>query len=396
MDLLKLAVKDLARRKGKTLYLLIAVVIPVAILSTILSTLENADSSLSNLASKFGFTMIIQPKNIKIDRIDHIGVILDEYISEASIPQIENIIKNNTHNKDEAMIVATRLYSKDEVAHASSRSSSVIAGVEFDNETNARPSWSINRGRWPEHENEAVIGGTYSKSKDISYNDTITIRDREFTVVGILQDYNSSEDYMVFIPFRMAQALFEKEGYVSVINIQSVTLDKDKDLLKVVIGELNKDIPNIKALSPQQFSTMKYVLLKKTFKFLLSIVVATVIVSIFSIFNIVTTVLYSRVKEIGLLKSVGASRLQLLKIFIYEYFIIGLISGMIGYLLGLLVTYLLDSFLLDIGVNVGISLLSLLAALVVGIICSLVASYYPTYKLTSIKITETFKTQWEV
>lgn len=81
--------------------------------------------------------------------------------------------------------------------------------------------------------------------------------------MGILQNYNSSEDYMVFAPFAEMQKLFNKAGFVSVINIQNVSLDKDKKLLQTAVEDINKNIPNIMALSPQQFSTMKYTLLKK-------------------------------------------------------------------------------------------------------------------------------------
>ncbi len=396
MELLSLALKDLLRRKGKTIYLLIAVVIPVTILSTIISTLDNADSSLSNLASKFGFTMIIQPKNIKIDRIDQIGVILEEYISEKSVPSIVHIIENSIQNKEEHTIIAKRLYIKTDIHHLTRKFNSVVTGIDFNTELSARPSWKVTTGRWPENDNEAIIGGTYARAKDLRYDDVIIVNNSAFRVVGILENYNSSEDYMVFIPFRFAQYLFDKKGLVSVVNLQSVSLDRDKDLLNKVVEEINRSVPNIKALSPQQFSTMKYVMLKKTFKFLVSIVVATVIVSIFSIFNIVTTALYSRIKEIGLLKSVGASRYQLLKIFLYEYLIIGFLAGIIGYPSGLLMTYLLDSFLLKIGAVVSVRPQFLFVAVLVGVLCSLTASFYPTYKLSRIKITKTFKTQWEV
>ncbi|MGD2080407.1 MAG: FtsX-like permease family protein [Nitrospirota bacterium] len=400
MKLLALAIKDISRRKAKSLYLLTAVVTPVIILSTILLTLDNADRSLSTLASKFGFTMIIQPKNIRVDRIDQIGVILDEYIAEESIPSIVEVIRSKLDDDaDEEIIIAPRLYEKTDILREPGRTllaDSVVAGIDFEAELNARPSWKLTGGRWPENESETVIGGSYAKANGVSVGDRIEIKTLEFEAVGILEDYNSSEDYMLFMSYETAQNIFGKEGLTSLVNIQSVPLDRDKELLEAALGELNNNVPNIKALSPQQFSTMKYVLLKRTFRFLLSIAVATVAVSIFSIFNIVTTALYTRVREIGLLKSVGSSRSQLLKIFLYEYFIIGLVAGMVGYPLGLAMTYLLDSFLLKIGAAVRFSPQFLLVALLVGVLCSLTASFYPTYRLSGAKIIETFKTQWEV
>ncbi|MEJ2697672.1 MAG: FtsX-like permease family protein [Candidatus Sulfobium sp.] len=396
MKLFSMATKDLTRRKGKTLYVLIAVAIPVAILSTIVLTLDNADSFLTNLASKFGFTLMVQPKNIQPASLDQIGVILNEYIPVSVIADVEGIIKQNISGKNPAVLITPRIYQKADIRYRTKRLEAVVAGIDFKKELEARSSWNLDSGTWPAAYDETVLGGTYAKEKSLIVGEKIMVNNREFKIVGLLRPTNAAEDYMVFLPFSVAQKLFDREGLMSVVNVQSSSLDRDKKLLTSVTDQLNNSIPNIKALSPQQFSTMKYILLKKTFRFLLSIAIATIAVSIFSIFNIVTNLLYSRVKEIGMLKSVGASRTQLLIIFLYEYVIVGISGGIIGYLIGLISSYLLDAFFLKIGAAISAKPQFLLIALLVGVFCSLVASFYPTYKLSSIKITETFRTQWEV
>lgn len=396
MDLLSLAFKDIARRKAKSLYLLAAIIIPVSILSTILLTIDNADRSLSTMASKFGFTMIVQPKNIRVERIDQIGVVIDEYLPESVIESIAGVIRGRTKNDREEMIIAPRLYRRTDVSLAASAVSTVVAGIDFQAELAAKPSWSLTAGRWPAARDEAVVGGTYARANRLSEADTVTVGGMTFRITGVLQNYNVSEDYMVFVPFDALQKLSGKEGFLSLVNVQNVSLDRDRNLLSSVIGELNATLPNVKTLAPQQFSTMKYVMLKKTFKFLLSIILATVFVSIFAIFNIVTSVLYARVREIGLLKSVGASRQQLLSVFLSEYAAIGLAAGIAGYPAGMLMTFLLDTFVLNLGVDVRASLPVFLAAVASGVVCSLAASFYPTYRLAKIKITDSFRTQWEV
>ncbi|MEJ2690462.1 MAG: FtsX-like permease family protein [Deltaproteobacteria bacterium] len=396
MDLWTLAMKDIFRRKGKSFYVICAIAIPVAILSTILLTIDNADKSLSQIASKFGYTMTLQPKNLKVQRIDQIGVVLDEYLPESVVKMALEIIKaKGGHGKRGTETISSpRLYYKTEIAHKGAVYDGVVAGMNFATEREAKPSWNLTDGEWPKAR-EVILGGTFAESRQLYPGDVLEINAREFTVSGILENYNSSEDYMLFLSLPEAQDVFDKEKTISVLNLQSVTLDRNPDLLQQVLAELNSSIPNIKAITPQQFSSIKYVMLKRTFKFLFSIILATVFVSIFSIFNIITSTLLSRVKEVGLLKAAGASRSQLLKIFLYEYCIIGLIGGVLGYPVGTLMSYLMDSYLLNIGASVNLSIVFVGIAVITGILCSFTASVYPTYKLSKIKITNAFRTQWE-
>jgi len=132
----------------------------------------------------------------------------------------------------------------------------------------------------------------------------------------------------------------------------------------------------------------------RLYNFLLAVVTATIFVAILSIFNVVTGSLYARTREIGLLKAIGASRCQVLRIFLYEHFALGFTAGGAGYLVGIGMAIILNAFL-GIGAILRVDPHLFWRALALGVLCSVLAVFVPAFKLTRVKITETFRTQWE-
>lgn len=238
---------------------------------------------------------------------------------------------------------------------------------------------------------EAYLGGVYAKARGLKVGGKLTINKTEFTIKGVLEETNSADDYMIYIPMSTAQRLFGKEGMVSLVSVRAMCPNCPVGDAMV---ELNKHVTGITAVSQLDVAGVQFDFFNMLYKFLLAVVVSTIAVGIFSIFNIVTGSLYARIREIGMLKAIGASRFQLFRIFIYEHFILGLAAGICGYLLGLGMAYILNS-LLDIGAVIQITTAFFWRALILGIVCSLVAIIYPAYKLSKLKITETFRTQWE-
>jgi len=238
---------------------------------------------------------------------------------------------------------------------------------------------------------DAYLGGAYAKARGLKTDDRLTINKTQFVIKGILEETNSADDYMVFIPLSTAQRIFNKEGLISMVSVRAMCPNCPVGDAMV---ELNKTVTGITAVSQLDVAGVQFDFFSMLYKFLLAVVVSTIAVGIFSIFNIVTGSLYARIREIGMLKAIGASRFQLFRIFIYEHFILGLVAGTGGYLLGLGMAYILNS-LLDIGAVILITTGFLWRALLLGVVCSLVAIIYPAYKLSKLKITETFRTQWE-
>lgn len=482
MTILKFALLDLMRRPKKSGLIVFAIVISVALLSSLSIVSTSATSNILEVITKTGHTLTVRPViTAAIDEVDKSAlqnltiseVVFGKYIPESAVQEIsktyDKAIREGWQRKGglvsnpgipdtsiEPPTWAPRLYVKAVVdGHEA-----IVTGIDISKEYFVRFWWTLSSGEWPqdvdvknvdtkidamyvmgrdgqvtvkkpkyrldeqgktvyddgqhgnatgssddklrhfayghgavdETRNDAYLGGGYAAARGLKVGDTMTVASRQFKVMGVLEETNSADDYMVFIPLLTAQKMFHKEGYISLLSVRAMCPNCPVGDAMV---ELNKNITGITAVSQLDVAGLQYDFFNMLYRFLLAVVVATIAVGIFSIFNIVAGSLYARAREVGLLKAVGASRFQLLRIFLYEHLIIGIIAGLGGFAAGVGMAHIMNTFL-GIGAVVRVEVGVLWHALTLGIICSLLAIYYPAYKLSGIKITETFRTEWEV
>ncbi len=419
MKIFKLAIIELMRRPKKNGLLLLAIIIAVSLLTALSIVSSSANKVILEVIAKTGHTLTIRPvldsgaqgSGIS-DNLTTSEVVLDKYIPMEIMPEIKKMydkaIREGWDKKGglvtrpgigkidlEPPTWAPRLYQKSMVEGREV----IITGVEFYREYFVRFWWKLASGEWPEDatrirfekETDAFLGAAFAADTGLDTGDTMTIKDRKFTVMGVLEETNSSDDFMVFVPIKAVQNMFNKKELVSLLSVRAMCPNCPVGDAMV---ELNKAITGVTAISQLDIADAQYNFFNMLYKFLMAVVIATIIVGIFSIFNIVTGSLYSRVKEIGTLKAVGASRSQLFRIFLYEHFIIGVTGGIGGYCIGVAFAYALNALLAMGGV---ITLTSdfLYRALALGTIVSLIAIFYPAFTISRMKITATFRTQWE-
>ncbi|MFN9001633.1 MAG: ABC transporter permease, partial [Holosporales bacterium] len=79
-----------------------------------------------------------------------------------------------------------------------------------------------------------------------------------------------------------------------------------------------------------------------------STIFAIVIVAAFGIFNIISTVVNEKVRDIAILKSMGFATHDIQKIFLYQGLIVGFIGALLGWLLGWILVEILAALPLKI------------------------------------------------
>ena len=394
MKLYQMVVKDVIRRKKRVLYASLGVVIGVTTIVAVLTIALAAEANIYGQIEKYGANLMVMPAISDID-IGLGGLSLgtlaigENYISEDKLPEIRRItdgkIREALGIEDEGNIatIAPKLYMNTKV----NGTSVIVVGVDPQEEHKLKTWWRVSEGRYLEGPDKALVGATAAELLELNVGDTITLNGREITITGILEETGSNEDYQVFVTIETAQKAFNKEGLVSSIDVRALcsacpTAD--------IASSINENIPGVRAVAVKQIAETEMGMMEKISKFLLALAGITLAVGCFGVVNTMMTSVHERIKDIGIMKAVGASRNQIIKIFLYEAIIIGVAGGFFGYVAGTLLAYIVGPLVFK-GVAVTYVPQYFLPSLVLATFIAVIATVYPAFRASKIKVADSFR-----
>jgi putative ABC transport system permease protein len=237
------------------------------------------------------------------------------------------------------------------------------------------PSYALNNGQYPDlgrfitpdddlrHHHVAVVGVTLVKKLHLPENPIgqyVQISDQWFKIVGVLhplgQILGFDQDNRVLIPYGTAHSLLGA-SIVPDIAIQLKVNDaKDMDAVVGRITQILRRNHNLKPGQDDDFKIQTPAQLLGTFTSILNsitlilggIVAISLLVGGIGIMNIMLVSVTERTREIGIYKSLGARRSDILLQFLIEAVTLALIGGVIGlvlgYGIGMLVAHLVPAF----------------------------------------------------
>jgi lipoprotein-releasing system permease protein len=200
-----------------------------------------------------------------------------------------------------------------------------------------------------------ILGVELAKHLSVSINDTLQVisplgtmtpmgmmpKMRRFRVVGIFQSgMYEYDNTLVYTSIASAQKFFNMEGRVTGIEIKTNNIYNVKEIGKAIRRKfgfpfMTKDWME---MNRNLFSALR---LEKIAMFI--ILVLIVLVAAFNIISTLIMVVMEKNRDIAILKAMGAPSKGILKIFIVEGLIIGVVGTALGTLSGLLVAFNLES-----------------------------------------------------
>lgn len=394
MKLYQLVTKDVIRRKRRVLYAALGVVIGTMTVVGILTITLAGQAKVYNQLEKYGANLTVVPaiSNLDVKLGDlSLGTLTvgENYIPEEKLSEIRRIadgaIKEALRLKDEGDIatIAPKLYVKTQM----DGKSVIVVGVDLKEESGIKTWWKVRTGQYFEQADQALVGAIAAELLKFNAGDNIPLNGTDITVAGILEETGSNDDYQVFVPIKTLQQAFDKEGLVSSIDIRALCNACPVD---IIADEINQNIPGVRAVAVKQIADTEMGMVEKMSKFMLALAGIALALGCFGVVNTMITSVHERTKDIGIMRAVGASRNQIIKVFIYEATIIGIVGGIFGYVAGTLLAYAIGPLIFE-GTVVTYVPEYFPLSLVLATFIAIIATVYPAFRATRIKVADSFR-----
>lgn len=378
--------------------------------SMLLASMLNITLGIGNELSKelrsYGSNILVLPKgnSLSIEVGDKIFKPLknENYLEESKLHNIKEIFwRNNIVGF--APFVETQILINDKNVS--------LVGTYFDKNVKVQDEedfttgvktiygfWTID-GKYPKDDSldEILIGDEVASKFKISLNDEIKFSTNSYKVVGIL--HNGGEfSNKIISSLKLAQNLTNLQGKVQKVEVSALTVPENDLALKArknvdeldqveydtwyctayvssIAYQIEEDFKGAAAKAQTQISDAESAVVGKIQSLMAIVSLISLIIASIAIASLMTSDIYRRKKEIGLLKALGANSLQIYLIFALDSVIVALFSSIVGTIFGYLVSQIISYMIFSHFIE--ISLVVLPITIFFSVLISIIGSLMP-------------------
>ncbi len=385
LDILHYSFKSLKHRQMRSWLTILGIVIGIASVVALLTIGEGFNKEVNRQLSALGSNMIsITPSTDPF--ADPFSAASSGKLFESDAERLKRIA--------DIVDISRVVYGRASLGYKDKKITSMVMGVDpavF----KQMSSIEIENGRFLQDNDRGVValGGTFAEEgfgvkNKLSVGSAIYINGVKYPVIAVLKKsgggfgLNTFLDNGVFVTYHDGKEIFKDNLADKEVNEIDVTVREGADMADVVekitlelasAHKLRVEDKDFSVVDPKTIQASVDSVLSLITLFLGAIAGISLIVGALSIANNMFTSVFERTHEIGVLKAVGATRGDIMRIFVFEAGAVGASGGFAGVLLGYAIALSANLFGLPTGINPLIGIFGVAFAFGIG----LVSGYAP-------------------
>ncbi|MGP1438382.1 MAG: ABC transporter permease [Treponema sp.] len=312
----KMVFSSLLRRRSRMVIALLAIAIGSTVLSGLLTIYYDIPRQMGTIFRSYGANILFIPEDDEVK------------ITKEMAENIKGKIA-----KDKLIGFAPYIYRMTKVHELPY----MLAATDLEAAKKNSPYWLV-RGEWPKKKREVIIGQEISRATGISVGDSFVVNTpkgqgdevvTEFIATGMVITGGVEEEFV----FLGLQDMKDIVGYDDHFDVIEGSIDGNQEYLQEVANSIEK---GVRARLVKRLTESQDVVLNKLQALVWIVTIIVLFLTMICVTTTMMAVVAERKKEIGLKKALGASNASVVKDFLGEAIMLGILGGVLGVGLGYL------------------------------------------------------------
>jgi putative ABC transport system permease protein len=252
----------------------------------------------------------------------------------------------------------------------------------------------LKEGGYSRGNSGCLVGSKFADDHKVKVGSRISIGTEggkgTLRVTGIIEErgmaFDVSTDSAVVATKDWFDAAYNRNDYDKVI-VKVKNLDDLPTVKSAIEKQMNKRDTVVDVIDTRKTLETIFQAFGQITTFVSAIGGISMLVAGVSILNIMMMSVTERIKEIGIMRSIGAQKQEVMRMFLYEALILGIVGSLIGGVMSLLGGYAISSLMLQNTkyLFAPSSLIHIVYGVTFGVVICLICGIYPAWRAANLK-----------
>jgi putative ABC transport system permease protein len=233
------------------------------------------------------------------------------------------------------------------------------------------------------------VDDAWATSNDLEVGDRVTVRtalerDVNLTVEGTIEDNADLLGNVVVSEETLRGQFGSRQPSMTLVRLEE---GADADAVQEQISErVDRRFPTVDTLNQAELKDNQEEQIQQLVRFFYVLLALAIVISLLGIVTTLALSIHERTRELGMLRAVGMSRLQVRGMVHFEAVITALIGAILGTVLGVVFAALVSRPLADEGFELAYPIVTLIVLLVLAALAGVLAAILPARRAAKLDV----------